>query len=139
MSHLFQYLESFFPDALEAVGRGSGLEGAAAVYLCAVFLDDTGDGERLLFAFHGAGSGHDNGLAAPDFNIADGDNSRFGGGLAADELIGPGDGDGFLDTFQRQQLGGVDGSFIAEDADGGAYGAGHGHAAVAHFLDLFNT
>jgi len=133
-----QYLESFFAQALEGIGGGAGLEGTATKDFGAVLLDDSGDGERLLFTFHGTRASHNDRLAGADGDITDGYNGRVRVGLAADELVGFGDGDSFLDAFHSQELGGIDGAFVADDTDGRPQGARHGNAAEPHFLDFFN-
>ena len=56
---LSQHLQSLLLQALEAEGRGAGLEGATPDYRSAEFLDRLGGLHELLLALHRAGTGHD--------------------------------------------------------------------------------
>jgi hypothetical protein len=75
---------------------------------------------------------------APDFNIPDADNGGLGFRFFTDQFERLGDGDGFFDAVQHQQAIIIDGAFIADNADGGPFGAGHGDAAEAHFFDFLD-
>ena len=92
----------------------------------------------MFFAFDGTRPGHDNNFTGADFNIADTDNRGLGFGFFTDQFEGLGDGDGFFDAFEHQQSIIIDRAFVADDTDGGPFGAGHGDAAEAHFFDFFD-
>ena len=68
----FQVLQSLGAQALEGVGRGAGLEGAAPEHGGAALLHRLGNGHHLFLALHGAGTGHDGQGAAADLGAAHG-------------------------------------------------------------------
>jgi hypothetical protein len=84
-------LEPFLGQALEFVGRGAGLEGAAAQERGALRLDRLGGGHELFLALDRAGAGHEaDRLAAADFLAVDLDDGILFLALlhlAADELV----------------------------------------------------
>ena len=74
-------------EALEGIGRGAGLERAAAQHRRAAGLDRLRDGDHLLLGFHRAGAGHEREVAAADLRIADLDDGILGMELAVGVLI----------------------------------------------------
>src|SRR5690242_2666923 len=56
---------------MEAVGRRPRFEGAAAQNIGSLGADFLSDPQRLLFAFDGAGTGHDHDVLTADDYIAD--------------------------------------------------------------------
>ena len=72
LAGLGEKAQAFLGEALEFVGRGAGLVGAAAEEGCALGLDRLGGGHELLFALDGAGAGHETELLArADFLVVD--------------------------------------------------------------------
>ena len=82
--------EGFEAHALKGVGRGAGLEGAAAEELRSGCGDLLGDGEGLFAAFNGAGAGDDGEVAAADGGVGSGeaDDGVFFFDVAAGEFVG---------------------------------------------------
>ena len=83
-----QVLQTRGAQALEGVGGGAGLEGAAAQHGGAAGLDGLGDGHHLLLGLHGAGAGHDGQVAAADLGVAHLDHGVLGVELAVGVLVG---------------------------------------------------
>ncbi len=121
-------LERLDAEALECVGRGAGLVGAAAEELRAGGGDLLGDGEGLLAALDGAGAGDDGEVASADGGVGAGeaDDGVFFLHVAAGELVGFGDADDFGNAGHLFEVAAIDFALVAGDSDGGALGAGHG-------------
>ena len=128
--------QSGSPQALERIGRGAGLPGAAAEDHGASLLHLAGRLEDLALGLDGARP-----RDGRDLRAAHGDAAREANHgvlllpLAAHLFVGLGDVDDVLHPRQRFQTRCVHAAVVPHQADGGALGAGHGAGLVAHFLD----
>ena len=93
----------------------------------------------LGFCLDRAGAGDERDVRSADEDVAarrgNADDGVFGFGVAADELVGLGDGDALDDAGQGFEDAEVDCAVIAGDADGGAGGAGDGMGFEAEAFD----
>ena len=139
VANLGHDLERFKAQALKGVGRGAGLVSAAAEKLRAGGGHLLGDGEGLLAALDGAGTGDDGQIAAADGGVGSrkADDGVFFFHVAAGEFVGLGDADDFGDAGERFKIAAIDFALVAGDADGGALGAGKRVGAEAQLLNVF--
>ena len=83
---------------------GSGLESPATAQTgCSSLLDRACDGENLVFALDGAGSGNDADVSSADAEIADLYAGGIGLGFETGDLVGRQDGDDLFDLIVRFQ------------------------------------
>ena len=139
--------EAFEAEPLEGVGRGAGLEGAAAEELRARGGDQVGDGVGLLAALDGTGTGdYGHGFAAADGGVCAGEvnDGVFFFDVAAGQLVGLRDADDFGDSGEELEIASIHFALIAGDSDGGALCSGQSVCAkaqlfnmIANCLDLF--
>ena len=143
---LFGFLhvaQAFFLKALEGVGRGPGLVGAAAEYGGAGGLHRMGDGHELLLGFHGAGTCHDGQVVRADYRGADLDDGRFGMEFFIGQLVGFRYGDDSVHILEADEVFGGQTAFVADNADDGYLCAlgkmGVQPASLNIFLDCRDT
>ncbi len=121
--------EAVFTEPLKAIRRRARLVSAAAKKTRAGFLDALGDGQTLLFGFHGARAGHEGDVLAPNDNLAGGSGDAKDGvfllRVAADKLVGLADWNAFHNAGQRFQDAKIDLAFVAGDADSRSNGPGN--------------
>ena len=101
---LQQQPDAFGTHALEGVGRGTGLEGAAPQKVCAGGLHRLGNLHNLRFRLHGAGAGDHGEIAAADSGVSHLDDGVHGVELPVGllERLGyPLDGVHHFQTFQQ--------------------------------------
>src|SRR5882724_9060351 len=131
--------QSCFTKTLKTVRRSARFVGTAAKETRAGFFDAFGNGEALLFGFHGAGAGDEGDVLAADDDVAggrgDSQDSVFFLGVAADELVRLADGDALDYAGQGFEDAEIDGALIASDADGGAKRARHRVGLQAEAFD----
>src|SRR5207244_5524555 len=135
-AHPRQNLKPRLAEALEGVGGGARLVGAAAEELTASTLDLFGDGARLIDRLHRARSAHHDDAVAADVDAAGVDDAVVRFRLAADQLVGVRDPDDFLDAGKGLEDLRIGRSLFAGDADGRAVGAGNRMGLEAHSLDV---
>ena len=129
--------EAFFAETLEFVGGCPGFEGATPEDGGSGGVDGDGGAEQLVFAFDGAGAGHDLEFTAADDDPTGGDGGVGGVGFPADQFVFLLDGcDGFDlgpggEWFER----GV-GAFVTYGADDGVGDAAHDVGGVALLADF---
>ncbi len=99
--NLVKQLESFLAHALETVGRGPRLEGAAAHDLHALSADRFGRRRDLLSTLHRAGPRHHDHVVPPDPQVADLHHRSLGSEGATGQLVGLRDPHDFLDAVQK--------------------------------------
>ena len=118
-SGLQQQLDAFALHALESIGRGTGLECAAAKNVGTGGLHSLCHGNNLLLGFHGAGAGHHGEVATADFYIAHLDDGIGRVELPVSLLEGLGNTlDGF-DNFQAVQQFHIHATGVANQAQDG--------------------
>ena len=88
LARVLQQLEPFFLEALEGVGRGARLEGAAPENMGAARLHSLRHRHELRPRLDGARAGHDHDLLATDGHAIDFKLGRLGMRLAARQLEG---------------------------------------------------
>ena len=88
-----QHLEALLAEALEGVGRGARLEGAAAQHVAARRLDGAGGLQHLLRRLDGARAGDEGEVPAADLDAVHVDHRVALLELAAHQLVGPQDRD----------------------------------------------
>ena len=118
-----QQLQAFDAHALERVGRGARLVGAAAQHGRAGLLDRVGDLQQLAAALDAARPGHHRQLLAADRGRANIDDGVLAPELAAGQLVGRQDGDRLFDAVHHLERGRLQRPLVADDADDGALGA----------------
>ncbi len=88
LADLLQELEALLFEALEAVGRGAGLEGAAPEDMGAGLLRHVGALHELLLRLDGAGPRHDDEPRPADLDLAHADDRVGFPEFAARQLVG---------------------------------------------------
>ena len=139
---LGEELQALGLHALEGVGGGAGLEGAAPEELGPGLLHAFGDAANLLLALHGAGPGNKGQPAAANLLAAgQGDDGVVGVELAVGLFVGLLHALDALHKILGLDILRVDGGGVADKAQHGAVGAHPGvhlHAVLAgEFLDEF--
>ena len=139
LAHFGQNLQALYAHALEGVGRGARLVGAAAEHAGSGLRDFFSDGQRLLAALHRAGPGDDRELRAADGNVGVGEahDGVVGFTLPADQLEGLADAYDLLHARHVFQAAALHIVQIAGHGDGVALGALHGVGAEAEGFDPF--
>ena len=115
-----QHLQPLLAEALEGVGRGARLEGAAPEDLRPLGRHVAGGLHQHLDALDGAGAGHHHDLVAADGDVSDPNRGVARLPLAAGQLVGLGDLDDLLDARQVGESLAVGVGVAADDADHGA-------------------
>ncbi len=135
---LGQQRQPLFAHALKAVGRGAGLERAAAQGGGSGLFDGVGGFENLRAAFHRARPGDDDDFGRAHFVAVEGDERVGGVHIARGQLEGFKYGHGFLYAVQQLELGVVNGAVVADHADDGGLFALREVGAVAHAFDALD-
>ena len=136
LPYLGQYLQSLLPQALEAVGRGAGLEGPAAQDFDPGLLDRPGHLPHLLPALHGAGAGHDHHLPPPDPLAVQRDDGILRLEITAGQLEGVQDAHHPLHAGEKLEAFGAQGALVADDADDRPFFASREVGSEAQGLDV---
>ena len=132
---LCQQLEALDAEALERVGRGPGLESAAAQHACAGFLYVGGDRDELLPALDRARARHDDDLRPAEGDAADLDQRGGLAELVRDQLVRLEDRRDRLDPGDRRERLFPDDVLRADDPDDDADGAAGDLGTEAPLLD----
>ncbi len=104
MPRLDEEAEACLPEALEGVGRGAGLERAAAQDRSAQPLEGVSDPQDLLLRLDGAGARHQHDLPATHPRpVRELDDRRLLAPLAADLLVRLGDVDDLEDAGEGDE------------------------------------
>ena len=123
---LQQQLQPVGLQALEVVGRGSGLEGAAAEHVGSCRLHVLGDGDDLVVALHGAGAGDHGEVSPAHLHAGDVNNAVQGVEFAVGALEGLGHAlDGVHDVQPHNQILVQLGRVADNTHDGGKLPLGH--------------
>src|SRR5208282_5402670 len=142
-----QQFQAVSAESLKRIGRGAGLEGAAAENARSRVGDQSGDSEQLLAGFDRAGPGHDDDFLAADFNpVRKLDYGTFGAKIAAGQFVGRSDAVNCLHPRHHFDFAGVE---IMRNADAAENGLALSSGAVDfkaeldqlidHVLDLIFT